>query len=213
MLHFVNFLSKDDESRMPGVIDTLLELAQNAHVESDQLVKSVASKMGDDAGDGTTTATVLAQAILTEGMKNIAAGANPLDVKRGIDKAVSKVVESIKNQAEQVEESYEKIEQVATISANNDSEIGKLIADGMRAVSVNGVITIEDAKVSHILSGLGVFMKSCWEAITLTPLSCKDAIRDSACSRSKYSTSHRSITPVSATLHKRSERSLSSILA
>ena len=111
-----------------------------------QLVKSVASKTGDDAGDGTTTATVLAQAILTEGMKNIAAGANPLDVKRGIDKAVSKVVESIKNQAEQVEESYEKIEQVATISANNDSEIGKLIADGMRAVSVNGVITIEDAK-------------------------------------------------------------------
>ena len=111
-----------------------------------QLVKSVASKTGDDAGDGTTTATVLAQAILTEGMKNIAAGANPLDVKRGIDKAVSKVVESIKNQAEQVEESYDKIEQVATISANNDSEIGKLIADGMRAVSVNGVITIEDAK-------------------------------------------------------------------
>ena len=111
-----------------------------------QLVKSVASKTGDDAGDGTTTATVLAQAILTEGMKNIAAGANPLDVKRGIDKAVSKVVESIKNQAEQVEESYEKIEQVATISANNDPEIGKLIADGMRAVSVNGVITIEDAK-------------------------------------------------------------------
>ena len=111
-----------------------------------QLVKSVASKTGDDAGDGTTTATVLAQAILTEGMKNIAAGANPLDVKRGIDKAVSKAVESIKNQAEQVEESYEKIEQVATISANNDSEIGKLIADGMRAVSVNGVITIEDAK-------------------------------------------------------------------
>ena len=111
-----------------------------------QLVKSVASKTGDDAGDGTTTATVLAQAILTEGMKNIAAGANPLDVKRGIDKAVSKVVESIKNQAEQVEESYEKIEQVATISANNDSEIGKLIADGMRAVSVNGAITIEDAK-------------------------------------------------------------------
>ncbi len=111
-----------------------------------QLVKSVASKTGDDAGDGTTTATVLAQAILTEGMKNVAAGANPLDVKRGIDKAVAKIVESIKNQAEQVEESYDKIEQVATISANNDPEIGKLIADGMRAVSVNGVITIEDAK-------------------------------------------------------------------
>ena len=111
-----------------------------------QLVKSVASKTGDDAGDGTTTATVLTQAILTEGMKNVAAGANPLDLKRGIDKAVLAVVESIKGRAEQVEESYEKIEQVATISANNDSEIGKLIADGMRAVSVNGVITIEDAK-------------------------------------------------------------------
>ena len=111
-----------------------------------QLVKSVASKTGDDAGDGTTTATVLAQAILTEGMKNVAAGANPLDVKRGIDKAVAKVVENIKAQAEQVEESYDKIERVATISANNDAEIGKLIADGMRAVSVNGVITIEDAK-------------------------------------------------------------------
>ena len=111
-----------------------------------QLVKSVASKTGDDAGDGTTTATVLTQAILSEGMKNVAAGANPLDVKRGIDKAVAKVVESIKEQSEQVDESYEKIEQVATISANNDAEIGKLIADGMRAVSVNGVITIEDAK-------------------------------------------------------------------
>ena len=111
-----------------------------------QLVKSVASKTGDDAGDGTTTATVLTQAILTEGMKNVAAGANPLDVKRGIDKAVAKVVESIKSQSEQVGESYDKIEQVATISANNDAEIGKLIADGMRAVSVNGVITIEDAK-------------------------------------------------------------------
>ena len=111
-----------------------------------QLVKSVASKTGDDAGDGTTTATVLTQAILTEGMKNVAAGANPLDVKRGIDKAVAKVVESIKSQSEQVGESYDKIEQVATISANNDPEIGKLIADGMRAVSVNGVITIEDDK-------------------------------------------------------------------
>ena len=111
-----------------------------------QLVKSVASKTGDDAGDGTTTATVLTQAILHEGMKNVAAGANPLDIKRGIDKAVSAVVEEIKAQAEKVDQSYEKIEQVATISANNDPEIGKLIADGMRAVSVNGVITIEDAK-------------------------------------------------------------------
>ena len=111
-----------------------------------QLVKSVASKTGDDAGDGTTTATVLTQAILNEGLKNLAAGANPLDLKRGIDKAVAKVVENLKAQAEMVEESYDKIEQVATISANNDPEIGKLIADGMRAVSVNGVITIEDAK-------------------------------------------------------------------
>lgn len=116
-----------------------------------QLVKSVASKTGDDAGDGTTTATVLAQAILSEGMKNVAAGANPLDVKRGIDKAVAKVVESIKEQAEQVEDNYDKIEQVATVSANNDPEIGKLIADGMRAVSVNGVITIEDGKTNETL--------------------------------------------------------------
>ena len=114
-----------------------------------QLVKSVASKTGDDAGDGTTTATVLAQAILNEGMKNVAAGANPLDVKRGIDKAVAKVVESIKSQAEKVEDNYDKIEQVATISANNDPEIGKLIAEGMRAVTVNGVITIEDGKTNE----------------------------------------------------------------
>ena len=123
-----------------------IELEDNFQNAGAQLVKSVASKTGDDAGDGTTTATVLTQAILTEGMKNVAAGANPLDVKRGIDKAVAKVVESIKEQSEQVGESYDKIEQVATISANNDTEIGKLIADGMRAVSVNGVITIEDAK-------------------------------------------------------------------
>ena len=123
-----------------------IELEDNFQNAGAQLVKSVASKTGDDAGDGTTTATVLTQAILTEGMKNVAAGANPLDVKRGIDKAVAKVVESIKEQSEQVGESYDKIEQVATISANNDPEIGKLIADGMRAVSVNGVITIEDAK-------------------------------------------------------------------
>ena len=123
-----------------------IELEDHFENTGAQLVKSVASKTGDDAGDGTTTATVLTQAILSEGMKNVAAGANPLDVKRGIDKAVAKVVESIKEQSEQVGESYEKIEQVATISANNDAEIGKLIADGMRAVSVNGVITIEDAK-------------------------------------------------------------------
>jgi chaperonin GroEL len=111
-----------------------------------QLVKSVASKTGDDAGDGTTTATVLAQAILNEGLKNVAAGANPLDLKRGMDKAVKAVVDHIKAQAEQVGDNYSKIEQVASLSANNDPEIGKLIADGMKAVTVNGVITIEDAK-------------------------------------------------------------------
>ena len=123
-----------------------VELEDNFENAGAQLVKSVASKTGDDAGDGTTTATILTQAILTEGMKNVAAGANPLDLKRGMDKAVAKVVESIKAQADQVGENYDKIEQVASISANNDVEIGKLIADGMRAVSVNGVITIEDAK-------------------------------------------------------------------
>ena len=123
-----------------------IELEDSFKNAGAQLVKSVASKTGDDAGDGTTTATVLTQAILTEGMKNVAAGANPLDIKRGIDKAVAKVVEEIKSQAEKIENSYEKIEQVATISGNNDPEIGKLIADGMRAVSVTGVCTIEDAK-------------------------------------------------------------------
>ena len=111
-----------------------------------QLVKAVASKTGDDAGDGTTTATVLAQAIITEGLRNVTAGANPMDLKRGIDKAVDKIVASIKEQSEDVGADYEKIEQVATISANNDYEIGKLIADAMRKVSKNGVITIEEAK-------------------------------------------------------------------
>ena len=123
-----------------------IELEDSFQNAGAQLVKSVASKTGDDAGDGTTTATVLTQAILTEGMKNVAAGANPLDLKRGIDKAVSAVVAHIQSQAEQVGDNYDKIEQVATISANNDAEIGKLIADGMRAVTANGVITIEDAK-------------------------------------------------------------------
>jgi len=123
-----------------------IELEDSFQNAGAQLVKSVASKTGDDAGDGTTTATVLTQAILTEGMKNVAAGANPLDLKRGIDKAVNAVVEHIRSQAEQVGDNYDKIEQVATISANNDAEIGKLIADGMRAVTANGVITIEDAK-------------------------------------------------------------------
>ncbi|MBQ8735717.1 MAG: chaperonin GroEL [Bacteroidaceae bacterium] len=111
-----------------------------------QLVKAVASKTGDDAGDGTTTATVLAQAIISEGLRNVTAGANPMDLKRGIDKAVEKIVASIKEQSEDVGADYEKIEQVATISANNDTEIGKLIADAMRKVSKNGVITIEEAK-------------------------------------------------------------------
>ena len=111
-----------------------------------QLVKSVASKTNDDAGDGTTTATLLAQAIITEGLRNVTAGANPMDLKRGIDKAVTKVVESIKEQSEEVGADYDKIEQVATISANNDAEIGKLIADAMRKVSKDGVITIEEAK-------------------------------------------------------------------
>lgn len=111
-----------------------------------QLVKEVASKTGDQAGDGTTTATVLAQAIIGVGLKNVTAGANPMDLKRGIDKAVAKVVESIRSQAEQVGDNYDKIEQVATISANNDATIGKLIADAMRKVSKDGVITIEEAK-------------------------------------------------------------------
>ena len=110
-----------------------------------QIVKEVASKTNDKAGDGTTTATVLAQSIITVGLKNVAAGANPMDLKRGIDKAVAKVVESIKNQAKEVDDDIKKIEQVATISANNDSEIGKLIADAMARVKKEGVITVEEA--------------------------------------------------------------------
>ena len=93
-----------------------------------QLVKSVASKTGDDAGDGTTTATILTQAIVTEGLKNVTAGANPMDLKRGIDKAVAAVVAFIKEHAEQVDDNYDKIEQVATVSANNDAEIGKPVS-------------------------------------------------------------------------------------
>lgn len=111
-----------------------------------QLVKEVASKTGDQAGDGTTTATVLAQAIVGVGLKNVTAGANPMDLKHGIDKAVTTVVESIKKQSHEVGSDYAKIEQVASISANNDAEIGKLIADAMRKVSKDGVITIEEAK-------------------------------------------------------------------
>ncbi|MDR1652744.1 MAG: chaperonin GroEL [Prevotellaceae bacterium] len=111
-----------------------------------QLVKEVASKTGDDAGDGTTTATVLAQSIINVGLKYVTSGANPMDLKRGIDKAVSAVVKNVKSQAEKVGDDYDKIEQVATVSANNDAEIGKLIADAMRKVSKEGVITIEEAK-------------------------------------------------------------------
>ena len=114
-----------------------------------QLVKEVASKTGDDAGDGTTTATVLAQAIINVGLKNVAAGANPIDLKRGIDKAVAKVVEGIKAQSQEVDDDMAKIENVARISANNDAEIGKLIADAMRKVKKEGVITIEEAKVTE----------------------------------------------------------------
>ena len=123
-----------------------IELADAYMNTGAQLVKSVAAKTNDDAGDGTTTATLLAQAIITEGLRNVTAGANPMDLKRGIDKAVTKVVESIKAQSEEVGADYDKIEQVASISANNDAEIGKLIADAMRKVSKDGVITIEEAK-------------------------------------------------------------------
>ncbi|MCQ2059367.1 MAG: chaperonin GroEL [Bacteroidaceae bacterium] len=123
-----------------------IELADSFKNTGAQLVKSVASKTGDDAGDGTTTATVLAQSIVTVGLKNVTAGANPMDLKRGIDKAVSAVVDSIKAQSQAVGDDFSKIEQVATISANNDSEIGKHIAEAMQKVSKDGVITIEEAK-------------------------------------------------------------------
>ncbi len=111
-----------------------------------QLVKEVASKTNDDAGDGTTTATVLAQAIVNEGLKNVAAGANPMDLKRGIDKAVEKVVESIKAQSQEVGDDFSKIENVARVSANNDAKIGELIAEAMKKVKRDGVITVEEAK-------------------------------------------------------------------
>lgn len=111
-----------------------------------QLVKEVASKTGDDAGDGTTTATVLAQAIINVGLKNVAAGANPMDIKRGIDKAVAKVVEGIKAQAQEVGDDFKKIEDVARVSANNDEAIGHLIAEAMKKVKKEGVITVDEAK-------------------------------------------------------------------
>ena len=123
-----------------------VELEEEFQNMGAQLVKEVASKTGDDAGDGTTTATVLAQAIINVGLKNVAAGANPIDLKRGIDKAVAKVVEGIKAQAQEVDDDLAKIENVARVSANNDAEIGKLIADAMGKVKKEGVITIEEAK-------------------------------------------------------------------
>ena len=131
-----------------------VELADAYQNTGAQLVKEVASKTGDEAGDGTTTATVLAQAIVAEGLKNVTAGASPMDIKRGIDKAVAKVVDSIKGQAETVGDNYDKIEQVASVSANNDPVIGKLIADAMRKVSKDGVITIEEAKGTDTTIGV-----------------------------------------------------------
>ncbi|MCI5626393.1 MAG: chaperonin GroEL [Porphyromonadaceae bacterium] len=119
-----------------------------------QLVKEVASKTGDQAGDGTTTATVLAQAIVNVGLKNVAAGANPMDLKRGIDKAVSKVVEGIKAQSREVDDDFGKIENVARISANNDEKIGKLIAEAMQKVTRDGVITVEEAKGTETSVGI-----------------------------------------------------------
>ena len=123
-----------------------VELADPYENMGAQLVKEVASKTGDDAGDGTTTATVLAQSIISVGLKNVTAGANPMDLKRGIDKAVTAVVANIKAQSKEVGDDFDKIEQVASVSANNDATIGKLIADAMKKVKKEGVITIEEAK-------------------------------------------------------------------
>ncbi|MEJ5302108.1 MAG: chaperonin GroEL [Bacteroidales bacterium] len=123
-----------------------IELKDKVENMGAQMVKEVASKTSEKAGDGTTTATLLAQAIFINGLKNVTAGANPMDLKRGIDKAVAEVVKSLKRQTQQIGDSMEKIEQVATISANNDNEIGKLIAEAMSKVSKEGVITIEEAK-------------------------------------------------------------------
>src|SRR6201992_3298246 len=123
-----------------------IELEEPFENMAAQLVREVASKTNDVAGDGTTTATVLAQAIINEGLKNVAAGANPMDLKRGIDKAVIAVVENLKKQSEKVGNDNKKIEQVASISANNDAEIGKLIAQAMAKVGNEGVITVEEAK-------------------------------------------------------------------
>ena len=123
-----------------------IELENGIENMGAQMVKEVASKTNDQAGDGTTTATVLAQAIVNTGLKNVTAGANPMDLKRGIDKAVATIVEDIKAQSVEVGGDIEKIRQVATISANNDSQIGDIIAEAMEKVSKDGVITIEEAK-------------------------------------------------------------------
>ena len=131
-----------------------IELEDKFENTGAQLVKSVASKTGDDAGDGTTTATILTQSIVNEGLKNVTAGSNPMDLKRGIDKAVNAVVDYIKSNAEVVGDNYDKIEQVATVSANNDPEIGKLLADAMRKVSKDGVITIEESKSRETYIGV-----------------------------------------------------------
>jgi len=136
----------------PGVTKDGVTVAKEIDLEDPienmgaQMVKEVASKTADVAGDGTTTATVLAQSIIGEGLKNVAAGANPMDLKRGIDKAVKAVVENLKKQSEKVGNDTKKIEQVAAISANNDAEIGKLIAEAMNKVTKDGVITVEEAK-------------------------------------------------------------------
>ena len=123
-----------------------IELSDKIENMGAQIIKEVASKTADQAGDGTTTATVLAQAIVTNGLKNVAAGANPMDLKRGMDKAVEVVVKSLGNQSQEVGTDYQKIHQVASISANNDDVIGKLIADAMDKVGKEGVITVEEAK-------------------------------------------------------------------
>ena len=123
-----------------------IELEDTLENMGAQMVKEVASKTNDLAGDGTTSATVLAQAIISNGLKNVAAGANPMDLKRGIDKAVSAIIKDINKQAQQVGDSYDKIEQVASISANNDNVIGSLIAEAMKKVKTEGVITVEEAK-------------------------------------------------------------------
>jgi len=126
-----------------------IELSNKIENLGAQMVKEVASKTNDDAGDGTTTATVLAQSIVTVGLKNVTAGANPMDLKRGIDKAVTKVIENLRKQSKAVGDDLQKIEQVASISANNDNEIGKLIAEAMGKVKKEGVITVEESKSSE----------------------------------------------------------------